>query len=90
MVDIEKYKLYRQTLVKLHSRIMNDHIHEMDFKQAANLLGILKRDVVDIESNREKDALYDFNIYGNIRNGKVSYRVMLIHARRTTKLKMNC
>ncbi len=32
----------------------------------------MNNDCVTIESDSEKDALYDFNIYGNIRDGKSS------------------
>lgn len=71
MVSIEQYRQYRQVLVELHSKILNDYVHETEFKQAAEILGILnKQNRVVIESETDKDALYDFNIYEKIRDGK--------------------
>ncbi|GAA0361918.1 hypothetical protein [Bacillus horti] len=71
MARIELYRQYRQVQVGLHTKILNDYVHENEFKQAAELLGILdKQNRVVIESDADKDALYDFNIYGKIRDGK--------------------
>lgn len=71
MIRIEQYRQYRQVQVELHTKILNDYVHETEFKQAAEILGILnKQNRVVIESEADKDAIYDFNIYEKIRNGK--------------------
>ncbi|NQX69854.1 hypothetical protein HQN90_27345 [Paenibacillus alba] len=71
MDNIERYKQYRQTLIELHTKILNDYVAEVDFKQAAHILGMLNnRDQVVIEHETENDALYDFNIYEKFRAGK--------------------
>ena len=71
MVSIEQYRQYRQVQVELHTKILNDYVHETEFKQAAEILGILnEQNRVVIESEADKDALYDFNIYEKIRDGK--------------------
>jgi hypothetical protein len=63
VVNIEQYRQYRQVQVELHTKILNDYVHETEFKQAAEILGILnKQNRVVIESEADKDALYDFNI----------------------------
>lgn len=71
MVDIEQYKHYRQVQVGLHTKIMENMIHATQFQQAASILGILdKQNQIVIESYSERDALYDFNLYETIREGK--------------------
>lgn len=66
----EKYISYRKRLVELHTKILDEFVSGEDFLMAASILGILnKNNKVVIESASENDALYDFNIYGNIRNG---------------------
>ncbi|GGA05045.1 hypothetical protein GCM10008018_58790 [Paenibacillus marchantiophytorum] len=71
MNNIERYKKYRQTQVELHTKILDDYVDEVGFKQAAHTLGILNnRDQVVMEHETEYDALYDFNIYEKFRAGK--------------------
>lgn|GEM_PF-2601900 len=70
MVNVEQYKEYRQAQVKLHTKILNDCVHEAEYKQAAHILGILNAQKrVVIECDADRDALYDFNIYEKIRSG---------------------
>lgn len=71
--NLERYKQYRQTQVKLHTKILDDYIDEVNFKQAGHTLGILNnRNQVVMEHETEYDALYDFNIYERLRAGKSS------------------
>ncbi|TXK83546.1 hypothetical protein [Paenibacillus sp. N3.4] len=71
MNNIERYKQYRQTQVELHTKILNEYVHEVDFKQAAYTLGILNnQNKVVIENEADYEALCDFNIYEKIRAGK--------------------
>jgi len=66
----EKYISYRKRLVEIHMQILSELVNGEDYLKAASILGILdKNNKVVIESTSENDALYDFNIYGNIRNG---------------------
>lgn len=66
----EKYISYRKRLVEIHMQILNEFVNGEDYLKAASILGILdKNNKVVIESTSENDAIYDFNIYGNIRNG---------------------
>ncbi|MBD2862445.1 hypothetical protein [Paenibacillus oceani] len=63
MSYIDQYKLYRQTQVHLHTKILEAYVHETEFKQAAGLIGILNnRNQVVIETEADHDALCDFNI----------------------------
>lgn len=65
---VEKYRSYRKRQVELHSAILQEFVSIDDYLKAAALLGILNtNNKVTIESITEEDALYDFNIYGNIR-----------------------
>ncbi|MBA2943563.1 hypothetical protein HZF08_35400 [Paenibacillus sp. CGMCC 1.16610] len=73
MNNLERYKQYRQTQVKLHTKILDDYIDEVNFKQAGHTLGVLNnRNQVVMEHETEYDALYDFNIYERLRAGKSS------------------
>lgn len=66
----EKYISYRKRLVELHMKILNEIVSGEDYLKSAGILGILnKNNKVVIESHSENHALYDFNIYGNIRSG---------------------
>jgi len=66
----EKYISYRKRLVELHMKILKEFVSDEDYLKSASIIGILdKNNKVVIESTSENDALYDFNIYGNIRNG---------------------
>lgn len=67
---LEKYKSYRKIQVALHLKILDSCVSGDDFKKGAAILGIIVNNRIVIESDTEKDALYDFNIYGNIRNGR--------------------
>ncbi|HWO95142.1 MAG TPA: hypothetical protein VNM45_02065 [Bacillus sp. (in: firmicutes)] len=50
---------------------MNNCIYATELKQAAKILGILNnQNQVVIDADADKDALYDFNIYEKIRDGK--------------------
>jgi len=70
-VDLEeKYRNYRKRQVGLHKTILEEFVSAEDYLKSAALLGILNsNNEVVIESKSEEDALYDFNIYGNIRAG---------------------
>lgn len=71
MVSVEQYKQYRQELVKMHAKILDDFIHRDEFLQGARILGILDtRQKAIIQSEMEQDALCDFNIYEEIRAGQ--------------------
>jgi hypothetical protein len=66
----DKYRNYRKRQVELHKSIMMEFVSEADYLKMAALLGMLNtNNKVVIESESEKDALYDFSIYGNIRAG---------------------
>jgi len=66
----EKYISYRKRLVALHMQILTECVSDEDYLKSAGILGILsENNEIVIESTSEKDALYDYNIYGNIRNG---------------------
>ena len=66
----EKYRNYRKRQVGLHMAILEGFVSADDYLKSAALLGILNpNNKVVIESKSEKDALYDFSIYGNIRAG---------------------
>lgn len=66
----DKYISYRKRLVEIHMQILNEFVSGEDYLRSASILGILnKNNKVTIESTSENDALYDFNIYGNIRSG---------------------
>ncbi|ODA39974.1 hypothetical protein [Desulfosporosinus sp. BG] len=66
----EKYRNYRKRQVGLHMAILKGFVSADDYLKSAALLGILNsNNQVVIESKSEKDALYDFSIYGNIRAG---------------------
>ncbi|NOU69237.1 hypothetical protein GC096_35050 [Paenibacillus sp. LMG 31461] len=68
---IETYKRYRQNHVGIHTKVLDNHVHAGEFKESAKILGILNNNNrVVIESVAEQDAMYDFNIYSNIRSGK--------------------
>ncbi len=70
-MDFEEiYRDYRKRQVGLHMAIMKEFVSAGDYLKSAALLGILNtNNKVVIESQHERDALYDFNIYGNIRDG---------------------
>lgn len=67
---LEKYKKFRKMQVDLHMKILKEFVNGEDFKNSAETLGILNKNKVMIESDAERDALYDFNVYENIREGR--------------------
>jgi len=70
----EKYISYRKRLVEIHMQILKEFVNGEDYLKAASILGILdKNNRVVIESTSEKDAIYDFNIYGSVRNGSNAF-----------------
>ncbi|SHI19213.1 hypothetical protein [Desulfosporosinus lacus] len=70
----EKYISYRKRLVEIHMQILKEFVNGEDYLKAASILGILdKNNRVVIESTSENDAIYDFNIYGSVRNGSNAF-----------------
>ncbi|MCB8818351.1 hypothetical protein [Desulfosporosinus shakirovi] len=70
----EKYISYRKRLVEIHMQILKEFVNGEDYLKAASILGILdKNNKVVIESTSENDAIYDFNIYGSVRNGSNAF-----------------
>lgn len=69
-----KYISYRKRLVEIHMQILKEFVNGEDYLKAASILGILDKDNrVVIESTSENDAIYDFNIYGSVRNGNNAF-----------------
>lgn len=66
---IEKYKTYRKVLVKLHMKILKEFVSQSDFERGGKILDIVENNTVVFRSPAEKDILFDFIIYENIRNG---------------------
>lgn len=70
MDHLEKYKEYRETLIKLHSKILDECVNADDFNKSTEIIGIVKNNQVILGSNYEEDAILDFNVYENIKNGE--------------------
>lgn len=70
MSMLEKYKKFRKMQVDLHMKVLNEFVSDEDFKNSAETMGILNKNKILIESEAEKDALYDFNVYENTREGR--------------------
>jgi hypothetical protein len=67
---LENYKKFRKIQVDLHMKILEEFVSGEDIKNSAKIVGIFNQNKIMIESDAEKDALYDFNIYENIREGR--------------------
>lgn len=72
MEILGKYKEYRKIQTNLHSKILDKCVSPDDIYRTAELLGILKNNTIIIEADYENDAVYDFNVYEKIKDGKNS------------------
>jgi hypothetical protein len=72
MTILEKYKKYRQIQVELHGKILDRCVSADDFNKSTEIIGVVQNHTIVLESNEEKDAILDFNIYSRIKNGKSS------------------
>src|SRR5699024_3874266 len=67
---LNKYKEYRETQIKLHTKILNKCVSVDDFKKSIKTINVAKNKRIVLESDYEKDAILDFNVYENIKKGK--------------------
>lgn len=72
MEILGKYKEYRKIQTNLHAKILKRCVSADDLHRTAELLGILKNNKIIIEADYENDAVYDFNVYEKIKEGKNS------------------
>lgn len=81
---VEKYKEYRKIQVGLHNKILEKCVSKKDFKESTKRLGIYKNNVMVLESVYEKDVIFDYNTYENIKNGKNSVSAFIELGEETT------
>ncbi len=67
---LDKYFNFRETLLRLHSKILDECVNADDFNKSVEILDIVKNNEVILESQSEEELLLDFNVYENLRNGE--------------------
>lgn len=74
---IEIYKEYRETQVKLHSKILKSVVSRERLLKAASTIGILKKNQVVMEKEEEGDLFFDFNVYERIEDNKNAVEIYI-------------
>lgn len=72
MKMLERYLNYRETLIGLHSKILDTCVSPEDFNSSVEVLGIVENNEIVLEKENERDVILDFNIYEKLKGGKSS------------------
>lgn len=72
MEILEKYKEYRRIQTYLHGKILDKCVSPDDIYRTAELFGVWKNNTIVLQADYENDAVYDFNVYEKVKDGKNS------------------